>query len=200
MVRSLLITFAMLLSVGVAVAQTILQGNVRDDKEPLIGASVKVTRSGEIIRGGITDVQGNYRIPLDPGTYNVEVSYTGYAAQRTEGVQVLSNKLNTLDVTMADGLALDVVEIKAFKVPLINKDGTESGNTLTATQIAKMPTRSVQQIVATTAGVTTNEAGEVNIKGGRKESTNYYIDGIRVSGSAPPVQDLEQIQVITGGL
>ncbi len=201
MVRSLLITFAMLLSVGVAVAQTILQGNVRDDKEPLIGASVKVTKpGGESIRGGITDTEGNYRIPLDPGTYNVEVSYTGYQVQRTEGVQVLSNKLNTLDFTMADGLSLDVVEIKAFKVPLINKDGTESGNTLTASQIAKMPTRSVTQIVATTAGVTTNEAGDVNIKGGRKEGTNYYIDGIRVSGGAPPVQDLEQIQVITGGL
>lgn len=47
MVRSLLITFTLLLSVGVAVAQTILQGNVRDDKEPLIGASVKVTKAGE---------------------------------------------------------------------------------------------------------------------------------------------------------
>ncbi len=200
MVRSLLITFTMLLSVGVAVAQTILQGTVRDDKEPLIGASVKITKAGELIRGGITDLQGNYRIQVDPGTYDVEISYTGYQEQRTEGVQVLSNKLNSLDFTMSAGLNLVEVEIKAFKVPLINKDGTESGNTLTSQQIEKMPTRSVAQIVATTAGVTTNEAGEINIKGGRKESTNYYIDGIRVSGGAPPVQDLEQIQVITGGL
>ena len=182
-------------------AQTILQGNVRDEKEPLIGASVKVTKpGGESIRGGITNPEGDYRIQLDPGTYNVEVSYTGYQTQVTEGVQVLSNKINSLDISLSAGLNLIEVEIKAFKVPLINKDGTESGGTLTSQQIKKMPTRSVQQIVATTAGVTTNEAGEVNIKGARKESTNYYIDGIRVSGSPPPVQDLEQLQVITGGL
>lgn len=145
-------------------------------------------------------MQGNYRIQLDPGAYNVEVNYTGYQVQRMEGVQVLSNKLNSLDFTLADGVALDVVEITAFKVPLINKDGTESGGTLTSDQMKKMPTQSVQQIVATTAGVTTNKAGDVNIKGARNNATNYYIDGIRVAGSAPPVQDLEQLQVITGGL
>lgn len=181
-------------------AQTILQGNVSGDKEPLIGASVKVTRAGELIRGSLTDTEGNYRIQLDPGAYDVEVSYTGYQVKRTSGMQVLSNKINSLDFIMADGLVLDAVQITAYKVELINKDGTESGNTLTSQQIKKMPTRSVQQIVATTAGVTTNEAGDVNIKGGRSNATNYYIDGIRVAGSPPPVQDLEQLQVITGGL
>lgn len=200
MVRSLLITFAMLLSVGVAVAQTILQGTVRDDKEVLVGATVKVTKGGEFIRGAITNTEGNYRLTLDPGAYDVEVSYTGYAVQRTEGVQVLSNKLNSVDFLLTSGLSLDVVEITGYKVPLINKDGIESGGTLTSVQIKQIATRSVAQIVATTAGVTTSENGDVNIKGGRAASTNYYIDGVRVSGSAPPVQDIEQLQVITGGL
>ncbi|MEO6039482.1 MAG: TonB-dependent receptor [Saprospiraceae bacterium] len=193
----------MLLSLGVAVAQTILQGTVRDDKEALAGATVKAMQGGEVIRGAITDLDGNYRITLDPGSYDLEVSYTGYAVQRTEGVQVLSNKLNSLDFTLASGLALNEVEIKAFKVPLINKDGTESGGSLTSTQIKQIATRNVQQIVATTAGVTSSENGDVNIKGGRASSTNYYIDGVRVSGGAggtPPVQDIEQLQVITGGL
>ncbi len=55
-------------------------------------------------------------------------------------------------------------------------------------------------IVATTAGTTSIDGGDVNIKGSRSNATNYYIDGIRVSGSLPPVQDIEQLQVITGGL
>ncbi|MEO6758321.1 MAG: carboxypeptidase regulatory-like domain-containing protein, partial [Saprospiraceae bacterium] len=203
MVRSLLTIFAILLSLGVAVAQTILQGTVRDDKEALAGATIKAMQGGEVIRGAITDIDGNYRITLDPGSYDVEVTYTGYQVQRTEGVQVLSNKLNSLDVTLSSGLVLDGVEIVGYKVPLINKDGTESGGTLTSTQIKQIATRSVTQIVATTAGVTSSENGDVNIKGGRAASTNYYIDGVRVSGGAggtPPVQDIEQLQVITGGL
>jgi hypothetical protein len=54
--------------------------------------------------------------------------------------------------------------------------------------------------VATTAGTTSIDGGAVNIKGSRSNATNYYIDGIRVSGSTPPVQDIEQLSVITGGL
>ena len=190
----------MLLSAGVAVAQTVLQGTVRDDKEALVGATVKVTKGTDVISGAITDPEGKYRLTLDPGSYDVEVSYTGYQVQRTEGVQVLSNKLNSLDFALASGLAINEVEIKAFKVPLINEDGTESGSSLTSTQIRQMPTRNVAQIVAATAGVTTSENGDVNIKGGRPASTNYYIDGVRVAGGVPPVQDIEQLQVVTGGL
>ncbi len=176
---------------------------MRDDKEPLVGATVKVSKGGDFFRGSLTDVEGNYRITLDPGNYDVEVSYTGYVVQRVEGVQVLSNKLNSLDFAMASGLDLGEVVITDFKVPLITQDGAASGSTLTSEQIKQIATRSVTQLVAATAGVTSNENGDVNIKGGRAASTNYYIDGIRVSGGAggaPPVQDIEQLQVITGGL
>ncbi len=85
MVRSLLLTFAMLLCcVGSVLAQsTVLTGKVSDDKgEGLIGATVKVLKGADIVRGTITDYDGNYRVsPLDPGTYDVEFSYTGFTTQ-----------------------------------------------------------------------------------------------------------------------
>ncbi|MCB0577046.1 MAG: Plug domain-containing protein, partial [Saprospiraceae bacterium] len=77
----------------------------------------------------------------------------------------------------------------AFKVPLIEQDKTSGGQTLTSDQIKNLPTRSVNAIVATTAGTTSIDGGAVNIKGSRSNATNYYIDGIRVTGSLPPVQD-----------
>ncbi len=203
MVRSLLLTIAMLLSAGAVIAQqTILSGKVTDEatKEELIGASVKVTRGGETVKGSITDFNGEFRIPLDPGKYDVEVSYTGYTAARVTGVQVLSNTLNYQNFELSSGTVLGTVEIKSYKVPLIEKDKTSTGQTLTSDQIKNLPTRSVQQIVATTAGTTSIDGGDVSIKGARSNATNYYIDGIRVQGSPPPVQDLEQLQVITGGL
>ncbi len=202
MVRSLLLTFAMLLSAGVVLAQTVLSGKVTDEatKEDLIGASVKITKGGEVVKGAITDFNGEYRIPLDPGKYDVEVSYTGYTASRVSGVQVLSNTINYQNFSMASGSILGEVVIKEFKVPLIRQDETSTGQALTSDQIKNLPTRSVQQIVATTAGTTSIDGGDVSIKGSRSNATNYYIDGIRVQGSPPPVQDLEQLQVITGGL
>lgn len=84
MVRSLLFTIAMLLcSFGVALSQsTVLQGKVTDAKEPLIGASVKASKGTDFVRGAITDMDGAFRLSLDPGTYDIEITYTGFQTQR----------------------------------------------------------------------------------------------------------------------
>lgn len=202
MVRSLLLTIAMLCCVGSVLAQsTVLTGKVSDDKgEGLIGASVKVSKGSDMIRGAVTDYNGTFRITIDPGTYNVEFSYTGFKTATVTDVRILTAQLNFLNQTMSDNLTLNTVDIVAYKVPLIEQDKTSGGQTLTSEQIKNLPTRSVNAIVATTAGTTSIDGGAINIKGSRSTGTNYYIDGIRVSGTPPPVQDLEQLQVITGGL
>ncbi|MDO8368915.1 MAG: carboxypeptidase regulatory-like domain-containing protein [Saprospiraceae bacterium] len=202
MVRSLLLTFAMLL-LGAAVAyaqSTVLTGNITDGKEALIGATVKVSRGTDFVRGSITDYNGDYRIPLDPGTYDVEFAFTGSQTQRITGIRVLGGQITTQNVVMSSSTLLDEIEIVGYKVPLIQQDQTSSGQTLTSDQIKNLPTRSVNTIVATTVGASSIDGGDVNIKGARANGTDYYIDGIRVSGGIPPVQDLEQLQVITSGL
>jgi len=202
MVRSLLLTFAMLLlGAAVAVAQsTVLTGNINDGKEALIGATVKVSKGTEFVRGAITDYNGDYRIQLDPGTYDVEFSYTGFQAQRITGVRVLVGQITNQNVIMSNSTVLETVEIVGYKVPLIQQDQTSSGQTLTSDQIKNLPTRSISTIAATTVGASSIDGGDVNIKGARANGTDYYIDGIRVSGGIPPVQDLEQLQIITSGL
>jgi outer membrane receptor protein involved in Fe transport len=191
----------MLLCAGAVLAQTALQGKVTDGTESLVGATVKVMRGADFVRGTVTDTEGNYRIaPLDPGTYDVVFAYTGFAEQKVTGVRIIVNQITFLDATMTSNTVLTTAEVVAFKVPLIEKDKTQGGQTLTSDQIRNLPTRSVNAIVATTAGTTSVDGGEVNIKGSRSNATNYYIDGIRVSGAMPPVQDIEQLQVITGGL
>lgn len=196
----------MLFSAGAILAQsTVLKGKVLDETtgEALIGASIKVLRGTEFVRGASTDYNGDYRIPLDPGSYNVEVAYTGFKTSLTTGVRVLVNTLNQHDIKMEAGALLNEVVVTDFKVPLIEQDKTQGGQTLTSDQIKNLPTRSVNAIVATTAGTTSIDGGDVNIKGSRSNATNVYVDGIRISGNsanALPVQDIEQLQVVTGGL
>jgi len=202
MVRSLLLTFAMLLlGAVVALAQsTVLTGNISDGKDALIGATVKVSKGTDFVRGAITDYNGDYRIQLDPGTYNVEFSYTGFQAQRITAVQVIGGQITTQNVAMSNSTVLEEIEIVGYIVPLIQQDQTSSGQTLTSEQLKNLPTRSINTIVATTVGASSIDGGDVNIKGARANGTDYYIDGIRVTGGVPPVQDLEQLQVITSGL
>jgi hypothetical protein len=183
-------------------AQTFLTGKVVDanSQEELIGASVKIKKGKDLLRGTITDISGEFRTQVDPGTYTIEVSYTGYKVSEITGVQVLSGELNSLKIEMSDNATLDAVIITEYKVALIKPDQTSGGQTLTSEQIKNLPTRSVNAIVATTAGTSSIDGGDVTIKGSRANGTNYYVDGIRVFGNTVPVQDIEQLQVITGGL
>lgn len=184
--------------------KTFLSGKVTDPDPAvgeLIGASVKVMRGNQFVRGGITDINGDFRISLDPGTYNVEISYTGYPKRQIEWVTALSGEINQLNVEMSADVILDVAEMVGYKVPLIKQDQTASGTVLTSDQIKNLPTRKVNAIVSTTAGTSSIDGDAVTIKGSRANGTNYFVDGIRVyGGNTVPVQDIEDLDVVIGGL
>jgi len=182
-----------------------IQGKVTDKatNEPIPFGSVALYKNGVLITGTETDFDGNYSIsPIDPGTYTVEVSFLGYQPQRVEGFVASAGKANRLDIQLSDdAVNLDVVEVIAYEVPLIEQDNTTQGGTLTSEQIRNLPTRSVNALAATTAGVASSDEGDaLNIRGSRSNGTDYYLDGIRVSGRMVPQQDIDQLQVITGGI
>jgi outer membrane receptor protein involved in Fe transport len=85
---------------------------------------------------------------------------------------------------------------------LIEQDNTTQGGIKTADQIRNLPVKSINGIVATTAGLSNLDGSDdVYIRGSRKDATNYYIDGIRVSSTnLIPQSEIEQLQVITGGI
>ncbi|RMF25350.1 MAG: TonB-dependent receptor [Bacteroidetes bacterium] len=205
MARYLLLTLVLFLAGGALFGQgTSLQGKVTDADtgEPIIFGNVAVYKNGVLITGTDTDLDGNYSInPLDPGTYEVEFSYTGYQSKKYEGVVVNAGKANRLDATLSAGVTLQEVEVVDYVVPLIEQDNTTQGGTLTSEQIRQLPTKSINALAATTAGVASADEGSaLNIRGSRSNANSYFMDGIRVFGELPPQQDIEQLQVITGGV
>jgi len=201
--RSFLLTFIGLLFGSVLMAQTALQGKVTDGKkEGLISANIKLLKGGVLKAGVATDFDGNYSISLDPGTYDLEVSYTGYKTVLMKNVRIQAGITTFQDITLDDdeGITLGLVEIVEYKAPLFQKDNTSGGRTVTSEEIAKMPTRNVNAIAAASAGVSVIDGGDANIKGSRANATQYFLDGIRVFGNLPPVQEIDQLQVVTGGV
>ena len=205
MKRTLLLTIC-LFFVGVvtALAQSSIQGKIIDQdlNEGLFGANVAIYRNGEFINGTSADFDGNFVISnVDPGEYAVEVSYTGYASQRIEGFLVSAGRVNKLDINMTEGETLNTFEVIDYEVPLIEQDNTTTGGTVTAKQIQNLPTKNINALAATTAGLATTDEGDaVSVKGARANSTDYYIDGVRVRTSLIPQSEIEQLQVITGGI
>jgi outer membrane receptor for ferrienterochelin and colicin len=209
MKRSLLL-FTLFFLTTVLTAQTALSGKVVDvegDGEPLPFAAVSLFKDGAFFQGTTTDLSGNYFFSnIDPGTYDVEVNYTGYPATRITDIPVLPGRTNVADVEVTNegGVLLEEIVVTGYEVPLIEVDNTTSGQTITAAEIQRLPTRNINQLASITAGAASADEGQaITIRGSRSNATDYYIDGIRVfgpQGSLLPESDIEQLQVITGGL
>jgi Ca-activated chloride channel homolog len=150
-------------------AVSVLTGKVTDTilNEDLIGATVKVLNGTTLIKGSITDVNGEFRINLAPGIYSLEVSFTGYATKRVDSVKVREGELTVVNVLMEAAEMQEVVKTKEVVAP--------AGD-----QIRVLPTRTKKATVATTAGASSVDGHAVRIRGSRANSTNYYIDGVRV--------------------
>ncbi len=60
---------------------------------------------------------------LDPGTYDVQVSYLGYGPREEKGVKVYSQSTNYQDFKLEDGsVTLETITVVDYKVPLISSD------------------------------------------------------------------------------
>ncbi len=200
--------YLMLAVVYTGVAQTgtgVIKGKVLDEKkkEGVPFANVIVELNGAQKGGVTTDFDGNFKFSsLTPGKYDLKVSSVGFGPQVLKGVVVSSDKITFLDVKLTESsIQLKEVEIK-YQVPLIDKDKTTSGGTVTREEIEKLPTRDINSIAATTAGVFQADEGRaLNVRGSRSENTVYFVDGIRIRGTLNlPNAAIEETTVMTGGI
>ncbi|MBK8658911.1 MAG: carboxypeptidase regulatory-like domain-containing protein [Bacteroidetes bacterium] len=199
---SFLVAFAALKAQNGEISGKILDEN--GEGVPFANVVIVDAKGVSTGRGTVTDFDGNYSIkPLTPGKYNVQFSYVGKAPQIIQGIVVNSDKTTFQDIKLKPSSNdLKEVEIVSYKVPLIDPGKTSSQNTVTAEEIKNMPTRNITDIAATTAGAfQSDQGGGINVKGGREEGTEYYIDGVKVTGTPTlPATAIEQLQVITGGV
>jgi len=152
-----------------------------DTKEPLIGANVIIVNTN---LGAATDLDGNYFIlNITPGTYEVKVSYVGYAPKTYQDVRVVANITYQLDAELSTDFTLDevvVVDEKFFEAK-----STNTVKVIDAEQIGRMPVRGVQNLVSLQAGVVVQEGSggqtgnaDINVRGGRSSEVVYIVDGI----------------------
>ena len=207
MLRKLLLTIGIVLTANLLVLSQsgALKGKIidKETREPIPFANIIVERGGTQIGGSTSDFDGNYQIkPIPPGTYDVKATYIGYKPMLIQGVIISSDQIHFYDIEMKSTIeTLETFEVIDYKVPLISKDKTSSGATVTAEEIQKMPNRSANAVATTVGGVFSRDGERGSIRGSRSSGTVMYIDGIRVRGSSSlPASAIEQVTVILGGL
>ena len=152
-----------------------------DTKEPLIGANIIILNTN---LGAATDVEGNYFIlNITPGTYQIKVSYVGYAPKTIQDVRVVANITYELNVQLSTDFTLPEVIVESKK--LFEEKATNTVKVIDSDQISKLPVRGVSNLASLQSGVVVQEGsgGEdgnatINIRGGRGSEVLYIVDGV----------------------
>ncbi len=207
MLKNLLLTFGLIFATSfMAFAQSgALQGTVLDKEtnEPIPFANIVLENKGTQAGGATSDFDGKYQIkPLTPGKYDLKATFVGYKTLLIEGIIIGGDQIRFYDVKLTSTAeVLDEVEVVSYKVPLIDKDQTASGATVTAEEISKMPNRNANAVATTVGGVFSEDGERGSIRGARTGATATFIDGVRVIGnSSIPQSAIEQVDVILGGI
>ena len=138
--RLLLLSIIIVSAAGISRAQIGtggVYGTIVDDKgEPIPFANVAILQSGQLVTGSTTDFDGQYKIKsLKPGgDYTIKASVVGFTAQERTGVVIKAGQNSEVKFEMSAGVKLDEVQVVAYVVPLIEKDGG-SNTTITGADI-----------------------------------------------------------------
>lgn len=116
-----------------------IKGKVTDLQtgDVLIGATVQIAGT---VYGAQTGADGDYLIQnLDPGNYDLKVSYIGYKTMTFKGIRVNSDQTAYYDITLpSDDIQVNTVEVVAER-KLIQKSEAASNTIKTADDIKSLP-------------------------------------------------------------
>lgn len=198
-----MLVLALLITPMIALAQNTgkISGVVTDGEtgDPLPGASIVLLGTQ---LGTISDVDGNYFIIGVPvGSYDVQASFVGYQSRTVSGVEISSGYTREINFVLSPGLELDEIVVE-YERPLIQKDAVGAPKIVTGEDIVNLPVRGATAVAAIQAGVVNKEGtGTLNVRGGRGEEVEYYIDGVKVIGTtALPQSAVQEQEMIIGNI
>ena len=203
-IRQLLLLFSLFGSLfSMAQINGIVRGTVKDKntQETIIGAIISIDGS---TTGAITDIEGNYKLSLPVGTYNLKASFLGYTTLIQYNISITSGNAQNIN------FELESVSSELSEVSVTFEKGKSAVATdmitplsvqqLTTEEIKSNPGGSfdVSRVIQTLPGVGGSGGGaarnDIVIRGGAPNENVYYVDGIEI-----PVLNHFQTQGSSGG-
>jgi carboxypeptidase family protein len=157
-------------------------GTVTDPQGAVVpGATVTLTDvSTNAVRRAESNSAGNYEFQeVDPGTYNIKVSKTGFNEYSTTKVEVHVSSVTRIDAKLRVGSIAETVTVEAQGIQ-VNTENGEVGNVIEGTQVRELPLngRNFVQLTTLMPGASVAEGFDNKSKG--------LMGGVDISFSGAP--------------
>lgn len=166
-----------------------IEGRVVDAQSAAIaGAQVVITDTQRgINRRVTTDAQGAFsQTGLEPGTYTIEVTQTGFAPYRREAVALQVGEVARLDVVLQVAGVASEVTVASEDVKLLQLSDAKQARSFSSTEMNDLPVQAngqgrnfyVQARTAPGVAATTAAHQPFSVSGNRPRSNNYLVDSV----------------------
>jgi hypothetical protein len=157
-----------------------------------------------------TDRSGTYLVPnLQPGTYSLEVSATGFKHMVRSGITLQIDQRARVDLTLETGGVAETIDVRG-DAPLLQTESSSLGQVIDNRSIVTMPLagRGAFSLVSLVPGVTDGSASargaSSRISGGRNRLNEIQLDGVTAVnvgngnvGYTPMIDALQEFKILT---
>lgn len=200
-VKNSLVSFILLIATFSLSAQEqgFLRGNITDGEfgGPMIGAAI--TLADNPTRGTTSDFDGNYSLPLEPGTYSVKVSFISYASLTFTDVVIKPGEVTILDAEMKSSVEqLQAVEVVATATRnseagmlMEMKNASNVVDGLSSQSFRKVGDSDLSGAIKRVTGVTVQGGKYVYVRGLGDRYTKTTLNGMSIPGLDPDVNAVQ---------
>jgi len=158
--------------------------------ESLIGVTVVVQQTS---KGTVTDLDGNYKISLSPGTYSLKMSFLSFQETIIKDVIVSANKVTKLDVQLAES----DVKLQEVTVTAKSRKNTESSflvmkkksaqviDGITSEEMTKLGDCDAADALKRVTGVAVQEGKYVYVRGLGDRYSKITLNNAEIPGLDP---------------
>ena len=136
-------------------------------------------------KGGTSDENGEYLIEgLEPGLYNLEISFIGFKPKTIFEIEVKNAKASIVNISLQEeSITMDEVQITTSAF-VKKEESPVSLRTIGAAEIQRSPggNRDISKVIQSLPGVASSVAfrNDIIIRGGAPNENRFYLDGIEV--------------------
>ncbi len=171
----------------------IIRGYVFDEGtgESLMGVTIVVEGT---TKGTVTDLDGKFNLPIEPGTYNLRLSFISYETRSINGVKIASGEVTILDDLTLKSSTIGLSEVTVSASMTRNTEGAmmsikmQSPNLIdgiSSVNFRKMGDSDAASSMKRVPGVSVEGGKYVYVRGLGDRYTKTILNGVDIPGLDP---------------